>query len=178
MTDIKERLRAVAETVLQPGSKMPSWMAHTAQDAHAEIERLESAIVMRKAAFEAVKDDSIAFASENVSLRAERDALQASNERMEAALRRARDDMEGWGAYAAPNFREKWDLDGDLAAIDEALTLSTQPVETDEERDERRADVIDPEAAIRRTLFGQVEPWDIALSKARAIAESDKARKS
>lgn len=107
-------------------------------------------------------------------LEAENATLQASNQRMEAALRRARDDMEGWAAYAAPNFREKWDLDGDLAAIDEALTLSTQPVETDEERDERRADVIDPEAALRRVLFGQVEPWDIALSKARAIAESDK----
>ena len=40
--DIKERLRIVSDTVLLPGSKMPSWMAYTARDALAEIERLEA----------------------------------------------------------------------------------------------------------------------------------------
>ena len=37
------------------------------------------------------------------------------------ALRRARADMEGWAAYADEYFREKHDLAGDLAVIDEAL---------------------------------------------------------
>ena len=40
---------------------------------------------------------------------------------LEAALRRARDDMEEWAAYASPYFREKWGLDDDLAAIDRVL---------------------------------------------------------
>lgn len=37
------------------------------------------------------------------------------------ALIRAREDMEGWGSYAGEYFQEKWDLAGDLAAIDTAL---------------------------------------------------------
>ena len=41
--------------------------------------------------------------------------------KLESALRRARDDMEGWAAYASDYFREKWGLDEDLAAIDAAL---------------------------------------------------------
>ena len=42
--------------------------------------------------------------------------------RLEEALRQARDDMQGWGAYASGYFQEKWGLEADLAAIDAALT--------------------------------------------------------
>lgn len=52
------------------------------------------------------------------------DALDAAERRcaeLEGALLRARDDMVCWGAYASPYFQEKWDLAGDLAAIDAAL---------------------------------------------------------
>ena len=48
-------------------------------------------------------------------------AVIAERDELRAALRRARDDMEGWGAYADSHFREKWDLAGDLKAIDDAL---------------------------------------------------------
>lgn len=41
--------------------------------------------------------------------------------KLESALRRARDDMEGWGGYASGYYQEKWGLDEDLAAIDAAL---------------------------------------------------------
>jgi uncharacterized protein YigA (DUF484 family) len=42
------------------------------------------------------------------------------------ALRRAREDMEGWAEYASEYFREKHDLAGDLAAIDAALNGDTK----------------------------------------------------
>jgi len=42
--------------------------------------------------------------------------------RLREALKRAREDMESWGEYASDFIREKWDLEGDLAAIDAALT--------------------------------------------------------
>jgi len=46
-------------------------------------------------------------------------------ERLRAALREARDDVDSWGAYASPYFQEKWDLEGDLARIDAALKENT-----------------------------------------------------
>jgi hypothetical protein len=50
-------------------------------------------------------------------LERERDALRA-------ALERAREDMEGWAAYADEYFRDKHNFAGDLAAIDKALEKS------------------------------------------------------
>ena len=48
------------------------------------------------------------------------DRLQAENDRMRAALKRARVDMEAWAAYAG-DYLIKKHLAGDLAAIDAAL---------------------------------------------------------
>lgn len=52
---------------------------------------------------------------------AEITALRAEIERLRAALRRAREDLEAWSGYASEYFREKHDLNGDLAAIDTTL---------------------------------------------------------
>lgn len=52
------------------------------------------------------------------------DVLEQRNQRIEeltTALQRAREDMADWGAYASGYFQEKWDLTGDLAAIDAVL---------------------------------------------------------
>lgn len=37
------------------------------------------------------------------------------------ALKRAQGDIQGWGAYAAEYFKEKWDLDGDIEALNEPI---------------------------------------------------------
>jgi len=50
-----------------------------------------------------------------------RDALEFRCVLLTEALRRARDDMEGWGGYASPYFQEKWGLSDDLKAIDDVL---------------------------------------------------------
>lgn len=42
-------------------------------------------------------------------------------ERLRAALRAARVAVEDWASYASDFYREKWDLQGDLAHIDAAL---------------------------------------------------------
>ena len=55
---------------------------------------------------------------------AKRDARIAE---LGAALRQAREDMEGWAAYVSDYFTEKHDLASDLAAIDAALTTEPQP---------------------------------------------------
>ena len=52
---------------------------------------------------------------------ADYDALVAERDQLIKALVRARDDMEGWGAYASPYFQEKWDLAADLAALDAVI---------------------------------------------------------
>jgi hypothetical protein len=44
----------------------------------------------------------------------------------EAALTRAKSDMEGWQAYVSDYFKDKHDAADDLAAIDQALTLLQQ----------------------------------------------------
>ena len=51
----------------------------------------------------------------------ERDEARAEVERKDAALREARENMEAWAAYASDYFKEKHDLEGDLAKIDAAL---------------------------------------------------------
>jgi hypothetical protein len=53
-------------------------------------------------------------------------AAEARVRELESALRRARDDMDGWAAYASEYFHEKHDLAGDLAAIDAALDTGGQ----------------------------------------------------
>ena len=50
------------------------------------------------------------------------------------ALKRARQDMEDWAAYATDYFKEKWDLAADLAAIDAVLNDGSEgaaPLEDD-----------------------------------------------
>ena len=51
----------------------------------------------------------------------QRDVYSARAIVLEIALRRARNDIEGWGGYASPYFQEKWDLTDDLKAIDDVL---------------------------------------------------------
>jgi hypothetical protein len=46
---------------------------------------------------------------------------KAEIERLRAALRAARVAVEDWASYASDFYREKWDLQGDLAHIDAAL---------------------------------------------------------
>lgn len=50
----------------------------------------------------------------------------AEIERLRAALRAARVAVENWGSYASDFYREKWDLQGDLAHIDAALAEEKQ----------------------------------------------------
>lgn len=119
----------------------------------------------------------LVMARESLELRAERDALQASNERMEAALNAVADlindshgvaglhlngDVAPWDELRTGGPYEEW-----LVAFDTAL--STQPVETDEERDARRASVLN-------TVIQPYTRWHpmFAARMARAIAESDK----
>jgi hypothetical protein len=47
--------------------------------------------------------------------------LMQENERLREALREAKDRIVEWAGYASPYFREKHDLEGDLAHIDAAL---------------------------------------------------------
>ena len=51
-----------------------------------------------------------------------RRASDAEIERLRAVLVEARDDVGSWGAYASPYFQEKWDLEGNIARIDAALS--------------------------------------------------------
>jgi hypothetical protein len=51
----------------------------------------------------------------------QRDVYSARAIVLEIALRRARNDIEGWGGYASPYFQDKWDLADDLKAIDDVL---------------------------------------------------------
>jgi hypothetical protein len=58
---------------------------------------------------------------------AEVERLRVKVEDLREALVEAREDVAEWGAYASPYFQEKWDLAGDLARIDAALS-STEAV--------------------------------------------------
>lgn len=94
------------------------------------------------AEIEALRQDGSRLAADNAALRAE--LAQAMKERaraiavgddmeqeveqlrervraLEDALRKAADDMEGWGLYAPEYFREKHDFVGDVAAARAAL---------------------------------------------------------
>jgi hypothetical protein len=62
-------------------------------------------------------DDVIRRVDECMQLRRQRDDLRA-------ALVQARGDMIDWAAYADAYYQDKWDLAGDLAAIDAALEAS------------------------------------------------------
>ena len=69
-------------------------------------------------------DDS--YVEQRDSLAAERDALAGRVKELEAALKNARDDMADWVSYASDYFREKYNLAGELAAIDAALNASKE----------------------------------------------------
>lgn len=147
---LKERLRAVAETVLQPGAKMPSWMAHTAQDARSEIERLEAENALMRSEHAASLIRINAEACKKIA------TLQAANERMEAALTSlATADLKQIGPWSMREVAR--------------AALSTHPVETEAERDERRANAV--EQVFNTTYIGVIP---LPLRIARAIAESDK----
>jgi hypothetical protein len=49
------------------------------------------------------------------------ETLQAEIDRLREALEAAREDVAHWGNYASDYFKEKHDLDGDLARIDATL---------------------------------------------------------
>lgn len=122
--------------------------------------------------------------------------LKASNERMEAALRAVvnliddsygvaglhlNGDVAPWDELRTGGLYDEW-----LVAFDTAL--STQPVETDEERDERRARIVHVVKAretatdgdcFDQDLFNELSEWpeggcQDCLAEVRAIAESDK----
>jgi hypothetical protein len=48
-------------------------------------------------------------------------AERALADDLAAALAQAREDMDGWAAYASEYFQTKWDLAGDLAKCDAGL---------------------------------------------------------
>jgi hypothetical protein len=52
--------------------------------------------------------------TEIAALKAEVERMRGQVAELKAALREAADDMEDWAAYAAPEFRQKHDLNGDL----------------------------------------------------------------
>ncbi|WWT39922.1 hypothetical protein [Microcystis phage Mwe-JY08] len=47
--------------------------------------------------------------------------------RLEEALRDARENIEHWGGYAGGYIQDKWDLKGDIAAIDDVLGDALTP---------------------------------------------------
>lgn len=65
--------------------------------------------------------ESKADASTNEALR-----LTAENERLREAMADAIECLGDWGAYAPDYFKEKWDLDGDLAHLRGALSGSVE----------------------------------------------------
>lgn len=60
-------------------------------------------------------------AEQVTAARADLAALRAENEGLREALVDARESVASWGSYADEYFKKKWDLVGDLAAIDAAL---------------------------------------------------------
>jgi len=65
------------------------------------------------------------WAERIVAIEAEAAATaQAQAAMLREALKVAREAVESWAGYASDYFREKWDFDGDLAAIDAALSDS------------------------------------------------------
>ena len=68
-----------------------------------------------------------ASAAETIrALVSERDALAGRVRELEVALRDARVNMADWASYAGSYFHQKYDLAGDLAAIDAALIASKE----------------------------------------------------
>lgn len=45
-------------------------------------------------------------------------ALRALNTELVEGLKEAREDVNSWASYASDYFKEKWDLEADLARID------------------------------------------------------------
>ena len=79
----------------------------------AEIERLN-----------AKADTWITTAGQNAEAA---DRLAAEIERLRTALVEAKEAVQSWGAYADKYFQEKWDLAGDIKAIDGALAPQQEP---------------------------------------------------
>ncbi len=66
-------------------------------------------------------DLTVAYLWGNVITHDDIRKLQEENERLRAALHEAVDEIEAWGSYASPYFREKHDLEGTLSELRAAL---------------------------------------------------------
>lgn len=148
MTDIKEQLRRFIKFCGMGQRALPV-------DALAAIERLEAENALMRSEHAASLIRINAEACEKIA------ALRTSNERMETALRLVQDALH-IGACEYDDVRAM------LTTIEQALS-TPQPVETDKERDARRASVLN-------TVIHPYTRWHpmFAARMARAIAESDK----
>jgi hypothetical protein len=89
------------------------------------VQRLwDNADLMEKDGRELWAKDSRSAASEIERLSIQADKWELENLRLRRALEDAKEAVQSWGAYADTYFQEKWDLAGDIAAIDAALSVS------------------------------------------------------
>lgn len=88
----------------------------------AEIERINTQANELDVLFQDRVSQCIALRTERDALSQEKNLLASEIERKDVALRRAREDMDGWAAYAGEWRMENYGLANDLAAIDAALT--------------------------------------------------------
>lgn len=91
--------------------------------------------------------------------------LEAENERLRAliaakdeALRRASEDIAGWGSYASDYFKARHNLDGDVEAAKTALALT--PADVAERREKERR-VIEAADEVVRSVESGKAPLDI-----------------
>jgi len=98
--------------------------------AELESQRDEAGAALREAAAAFVAEDRerlrLILCDTSARTRAHTLAIEAEHQRddLRAALVQAREDMIGWAAYADAYYQDKWDLAGDIAAIDAALEKS------------------------------------------------------
>jgi len=118
MSDEIERLRAEIERL---AAENEHWRKQDdairaefggKRDGRATIECLREAFAAKWS-----KEDALFQAT----LDMKREELRAENERLRAALIHVRQCILDWGSYAPDHFKAKWNFDGDLTHIDNAL---------------------------------------------------------
>jgi hypothetical protein len=88
------------------------------------VQRLwDNADLMEKDGRELWAKDSRDAADEIERLAIQSDKWELETLRLRRALEDAKEAVQSWGAYASEYFQEKWDLAGDIAAIDAALSV-------------------------------------------------------
>jgi len=87
----------------------------------AEYERMRAEIERLNRELDDVWDALAIQREDNASFGDAFKRMTSEIERLRAALRAARVAVEDWASYASDFYREKWDLQGDLAHIDAAL---------------------------------------------------------